>query len=580
MKSDDGDIGEAAWMRQQDVLAKFGELALRSDDLDAILTEACHLVGEALGTDLSKVLELQEDGITMFVRAGVGWKPGVVGKVTVRAEKDSSEGYALQTGKPVTSDDIDRETRFHYADFLKDNGVKALVNVAIGGKGSRPFGILQVDSRRPRRFGERETSFLRGYANLLAAAVDRLRGAAELRDAQAALKTREEALSQSNKMEAIGQLTGGVAHDFNNLLTIIGSAADFLRRDDLSKDRRDRYLAAISDTVARASKLTGQLLAFARRQALQPKAFDVGKHVGIVIDLLGSLFGDRIRMDRELCDPACFALADISQFETALVNLAVNARDAMDGEGRLTFKVATATDIPAMRGHAAVSGSFIAVSVTDTGTGMAPAQMTQIFEPFFTTKEVGKGTGLGLSQVFGFAKQSQGEVAVESSRGHGSTFTLYLPHDGSRPEEPTASAAPLPSRIAADAICILVVEDNDAVGQFATEMLHDLGYRTVWASAATRALEVLTDVDTHIDLVFSDVIMPGMNGIELGEAIRRIDPHLPVILTSGYSNVLAEEGTHGFELIHKPYSVEALSRVIHTAIGTGTAMAQDAASSG
>ncbi len=211
---------------------------------------------------------------------------------------------------------------------------------------------------------------------------------------------------------------------------------------------------------------------------------------------------------------------------------------------------------------------------------MAPAQMTQIFEPFFTTKEVGKGTGLGLSQVFGFAKQSQGEVAVESSRGHGSTFTLYLPHDGSRPEEPTASAAPLPSRIAADAICILVVEDNDAVGQFATEMLHDLGYRTVWASAAAKALEVLTDVDTHIDLVFSDVIMPGMNGIELGEAIRRIDPHLPVILTSGYSNVLAEEGTHGFELIHKPYSVEALSRVIHTAIGTGTAMAQDAASSG
>ncbi len=159
-------------------------------------------------------------------------------------------------------------------------------------------------------------------------------------------------------MEAIGQLTGGVAHDFNNLLTIIGSAADFLRRDDLSKDRRDRYLAAISDTVARASKLTGQLLAFARRQALQPKAFDVGKHVGIVIDLLGSLFGDRIRMDRELCDPACFALADISQFETALVNLAVNARDAMDGEGRLTFKVATATDIPAMRGHAAVSGEL------------------------------------------------------------------------------------------------------------------------------------------------------------------------------------------------------------------------------
>ena len=354
MQRSDDYVGEAALLRQQDALARFGELALRSNDLDAILTEACRLVGEALGTDLSKVLEMQSDGITMLVRAGVGWKPGVVGEVTVKAEKGSSEGYALQTGKPVTSDDIDRETRFQYADFLKDNGVRALVNVAIGGKEGAPFGILQVDSRRPRRFGERETSFLRGYANVLAAAVDRLQGAAQLHQAQAALKAGEEARNQSTKLEAIGQLTGGVAHDFNNLLTIIGSAADFLRRDDLSKDRRDRYLAAISDTVARASKLTGQLLAFARRQALQPTSFDVGRHVEIVIDLLASLFGDRIRMERELCDPACFALADISQFETALVNLAVNARDVMDGEGRLIFRVEAVCEIPAMRAHAAV----------------------------------------------------------------------------------------------------------------------------------------------------------------------------------------------------------------------------------
>ncbi len=176
---------EAALLQQQDALAKFGELALRSDDLDEILTEACRLVGGALGTDLAKVLEMQEDRLTLKVRAGVGWKPGVVGKVIVRAEKDSSEGYALQTGAPVTSDDIDEEVRFKYPEFLRDNGVRALVNVSINGSAGRPpFGILQVDSRTPRKFGERDTNFLRSYANLLGAAVDRLRVAEELRETQ------------------------------------------------------------------------------------------------------------------------------------------------------------------------------------------------------------------------------------------------------------------------------------------------------------------------------------------------------------------------------------------------------------
>lgn len=566
MRLRDDETIEAGLLRQQDVLGKFGELALRSDDLDEILTEACYLVGEALGTDLAKVMELQPDGVTLLVRAGVGWKPGVVGVVTVRAEKGSSEGYVLQTGKPVASDDIALETRFQYADFLKDNGVRALVNVAIGGRGDRPFGVLQVDSRMPRAFGDKETGFLRGYANLLAAAVDRLRGAAELQDARASLKAHEIALNQSNKLEAIGQLTGGVAHDFNNLLTIIGSAAEFLRRDDLSEARRTRYLEAISDTVERASKLTRQLLAFARRQALQPETFDVGHHVNIVIDLLGSLFGERIRMEKDLCDPVCFARADIGQFETALVNLAVNARDAMNGEGCLTFSITPATSIPAMRSHPEVFGEFIAVSVTDTGSGIEPEQIVRIFEPFFTTKEVGKGTGLGLSQVFGFAKQSNGEVAVSSIPGRGATFTIYLPRS-----EPTAAAeklaiAPAKRRTDHDAPCILVVEDNNAVGRFATEMLHDLGYRTVWAANAQEALNLLTSKQVHFDLVFSDVIMPGMNGIELAEAIRCSNPGLPIVLTSGYSSVLAEEGPHGFELVHKPYSVDALSRVLQGAI--------------
>lgn len=557
---------EAALLKQQDILATFGELALRSDDLDEILTEACRLVGEALGTDLAKVMELQEDGITLLVRAGVGWKPGVVGEVTVKAETGSSEGHALRTGKPVTSDDIDHETRFKYADFIKDNGVKALVNVAIGGGVKGPFGILQVDSRTPRQFGDKETGFLRGYANLLAAAVDRLQAVAALRRSATVLKAHEAALAQSNKLEAIGQLTGGVAHDFNNLLTIIRSAVDFLRKADLAPDRRIRYVEAISDTVDRASKLTGQLLAFARQQALQPEIFDIDRQVGVVIDLLTPLLGSRIKIEQEICDPPCYARADIAQFDTALVNLAVNARDAMNGEGVLSFRATPTFNIPAMRSHQAVHGDFVAVSITDNGSGIDAEQMSKIFEPFFTTKDVGKGTGLGLSQVIGFAKQSNGQVDVQSVFGQGSTFTLYLPRLPALDTKVRTNTLDM-RETSGNGACILIVEDNPAVGQLTAEMLHDLGYLTAWAANASEALQLLGKDDSHFDLVFSDIVMPGMSGLDLAAAIQRLRPGLPIVLTSGYSNTLAEEGSHGFELIQKPYSVDALSRVLRDAIG-------------
>ena len=237
----------------------------------------------------------------------------------------------------------------------------------------------------------------------------------------------EEALRQSQKMEAVGQLTGGVAHDFNNLLTIIRSATDFLRRRDLPEDRRRRYIDAISDTVERASKLTGQLLAFARRQPLKPQVFDVGAQVEAVAQLVRPLVGSRIRIEVDISDANCFAIADIAQFETALINLAVNGRDAMNDEGRLSIRVRKVPAIPALRAQSARSGNFVAIAMADTGAGIASDHIEAIFEPFFTTKEVGKGTGLGLSQAFGFAKQSGGDIAVESRPGQGATFTIYLP---------------------------------------------------------------------------------------------------------------------------------------------------------
>jgi PAS domain S-box-containing protein len=375
----------------------------------------------------------------------------------------------------------------------------------------------------------------------------------------------EEALRQAQKMEAVGQLTGGVAHDFNNLLTIIRSATDFLRRDDLPEERRRRYVDAISETAERATKLTSQLLAFARRQPLMPEIFDVGAKVESTARMVRPLVGSRIRIDLDLCHPQCFANADVAQFETSIVNLAVNARDAMNEEGALSIRVATVDTIPPVRGNPARRGDFIAISVTDTGSGISPENMESVFEPFFTTKEVGKGTGLGLSQTFGFVKQSGGEIAVDSVVGKGTTFTLYLPK-AERPHDARKIAAATRPAAAGAGHRILLVEDNEEVGRFSTEMLSDLGYSIRWAHNANEALDALAKDDLAFDLVFSDVIMPGMNGVDLAATVRDRYPGLPVVLTSGYSDVLSRNSNRGFDLIQKPYSVETISRALRRAI--------------
>ncbi|MFK5595659.1 PAS domain S-box protein [Methylobacterium sp. HMF5984] len=390
------------------------------------------------------------------------------------------------------------------------------------------------------------------------------RDVTEEKERAATLLQAEEALRQSQKLEAVGQLTGGVAHDFNNLLTVIKSSTDLLKRPDLPEERRDRYIGAISDTVDRAAKLTGQLLAFARRQALRPEVFDVGRSVRAIGEMVGTLTGARIAVSIQVGEETCHINADPSQFDTALVNMAVNARDAMDGEGRLDITVEAVGVVPAMRSHPALVGDYVRIALSDTGSGIPAEQIDRIFEPFFTTKGVGQGTGLGLSQVFGFAKQSGGEVKVESEVGRGTTFALYLPRAegiADRTDEPASVEAVLDGR----GTCVLVVEDNRDVGTFSTQTLEELGYGTHWVANADEALATLAEKPGTYDVVFSDVVMPGMNGVDLGREVRRLYPGLPVVLTSGYSHVLAQESDHGFELLQKPYSVEALGRILHRA---------------
>jgi signal transduction histidine kinase/CheY-like chemotaxis protein len=410
---------------------------------------------------------------------------------------------------------------------------------------------------------EETEALLLGLAGQAAVAIDNARLFEAAQRANQSLeqrvleRTREleianEALRQSQKMEAIGQLTGGIAHDFNNLLTVIRGSADILRREGLSEDKRRRYIDAISDTADRAARLTGQLLAFARRQALRPENFDAGSQITSITDMLRSVLGSRIELEINADCPDCFVQADIAQFETAIVNMAVNARDAMDGEGKLMISI---------QRHAEGGREYVCVEVSDSGQGIAPDKIDRIFEPFFTTKEVGKGTGLGLSQVYGFTKQSDGEINVESTVGIGTTFRLLLPARDRGAEGAICQAEP-EREISGGRV--LVVEDNAQVRSFAEDLLRELGFEADVAASAGEALEKLAS-GSHYDVIFSDVVMPGMSGIDFAKTVRERSPAMPIVLTSGYSHVLVEQGRHGFPLLQKPYSASDVARALQEA---------------
>ena len=375
----------------------------------------------------------------------------------------------------------------------------------------------------------------------------------------------EEALRQAQKMEAIGQLTGGVAHDFNNLLTVIGSSVELLRRGNLSEERSSRYVEAIADASQRAAKLTGQLLAFARRQALKPETFDVAANVAGVGQMIDRLTGSRIEVITDLPGNPCHVHADTNQFDTAIVNLAVNARDAMPDGGRLSIAVRRVSDLPATATSPRRPGTFVSVAVSDTGLGIAPELCDRVFEPFFTTKGVGQGTGLGLSQVIGFARQSGGDVSLTSTLGGGSTFTLYLPLVAA---ETPLSRPKMDFAIVANGsgARILVVDDDAQVARLTAQLMRELKYFSVTVGSAGEALDLLEQDSGGFDLVFSDVVMPGMDGIALARRMGELYPELPILLATGYSADLAENGTSEFPLLRKPFGIEDLARALHEAL--------------
>jgi PAS domain S-box-containing protein len=380
------------------------------------------------------------------------------------------------------------------------------------------------------------------------------------REAAAALERAQRQTAHLQKMEAIGQLTGGIAHDFNNLLMIVSGHAQSLK--NRLKDGKDtRALQAIEMAATRGENLTRQLLSFARTLPLNPTVIDPAEAVQAIRDVLAGSMHVNIEFHIDVPDNTWPVLVDKPELELALVNLAVNARDAMPEGGRISI---TAENVRLEAGHSpeGIRGDFVALTVADTGSGIAPDLLPRVVEPFFTTKGPDKGTGLGLSQVYGFARRSDGTVSIDSEIGRGTRVTVYLPRSHADVAAPSREDSARYATMGGQTI--LVVEDNPDVREVAVSLLEQLGYRAIQAETAAAALEVLAS-GKDIALVFSDVVLPGpTDGLALARAVIARYPRVPVVLTTGYTKVFDTDPE--FPVLRKPYQMSALGRVVYNAL--------------
>ncbi|MHC2273460.1 PAS domain S-box-containing protein [Bradyrhizobium diazoefficiens] len=372
----------------------------------------------------------------------------------------------------------------------------------------------------------------------------------ERRNTELKLEAMQKQLAESQKFDALGQLTGGVAHDFNNLLMIISGSLHTLKRGADDGAKLQRAISAIETATRRGAALTNQLLTFARRQSVNPQAIDLAERIGAIREVLEAGVGSAVRLAFDVAREVWPIRTDVSEFETALLNLVINARDAMPDGGTVTIRARNV-----VLDEAPLAGEFVAIDVADTGLGIPADVVDKIFEPFFTTKPIGKGTGLGLSQVHGFAHQADGTVKVASELGKGTTFSILLPRGRDVPARETAEAAPFRG-----AGTVLLVEDNPDVAIVSIGLLEQLGYRVRRVPDAESALRELEQ--NGVDFVFSDIVMPGkMDGLTLAHHLRLIRPGLPILLATGYSEAAADV-RGDFPILRKPYEIHELSEAI------------------
>jgi signal transduction histidine kinase/ActR/RegA family two-component response regulator len=386
----------------------------------------------------------------------------------------------------------------------------------------------------------------------------------------------EENLRQSQKMEAVGQLTGGIAHDFNNLLAAIGGSLEMIqaRVAQGRMDVVDRYIAAGQNAVRRAAALTHRLLAFSRRQTLDPRPTNVNRLIAGMEEMIRRTVGPSIQIEVVGAGGLWSTLVDPNQLDNALLNLCLNARDAMPDGGRLTIETANKwLDERAAKERELSPGQYVSLCVTDTGTGMAPAVIAHAFEPFYTTKPFGQGTGLGLSMIYGFARQSGGQIRIYSELGKGTTMCLYLPRHDRNAEEDEASVVSAEAKPAGDGEVVLVIDDEPTIRMLISEVLEEHGYAVVEASDGPSAMRILRS-DVRIDLLITDVGLPnGMNGRQIADAARQGRPGLKVLFITGYAENAVVGNGHldkGMQVIAKPFEIDALARKIREIVEDGS----------
>ena len=545
--------GLLARARQSNAVADFGRLALAGKDIGAIQQEACRLTVHHLGADCALVVRCDRTEPAPVVNASHGLDdrqlPATLARLAGRCGAD-----AHSIDLPLFLDDL-RSTASQASPQGVDLTPASALVAGIPGD-EQALGLLVAGAMQQRSFTRDDANFLQALANTIGAAMQRTHA--------------EDQLFQSQRLEALGQLTGGVAHDFNNLLTVVSGNLQMLEERVTGDALSAKLVKAALRATGRGADLTRKLLAFSRRQTLQPRAIDVHQLLSSLADILRRTLGAHIDVCASVDEGVPPVRADPGMLDIALLNLAVNSRDAMPDGGRLVLSAAL-VEIgagPAAREDDLAPGRYVRITVADTGTGMAPEVKAHAFEPFFTTKESGKGSGLGLSLVYGFVKQSGGHIRAESAPGMGTSISLYLPTDDSATAQPLAGAAGRAYRGGTETV--LVVEDDDGVREVAVGFLRRLGYHVLEAADAQRALELLGR-EPATDLLFSDVMLRGeINGPALAREALQRRPGLRVLFASGYArNAMPgrDQFDGGVQLLSKPYRIDQLARALRRALG-------------
>ncbi len=542
--------------RYNEFLAQLGREAVDALDADELLQRAPGTAAQALNADAVAVFLLTPNQLELRIETSSGLSEALVAQATQPNRPDTAMGWVVAQRAPLIASDFELEHRVEAPAWLRAAGLRAGMAVPINDRG-RVIGVLCALCRQPRTFEDAEVVFLEALSTLLSTSLQRAQAEVQMRHAQ--------------RLESVGQLTGGIAHDFNNLLTVIQGNLQMLGDQDAV--RVDALLGQLVGAAQRAGQrgadLTGKLLAFSRRQALAPAAVDPRVMLASMAEMLRRTLGEQVRVVLRLpasCPPC---RADAVQLESALLNVALNARDAMPGGGTLTLRCGSGLpphkDVELAAPDEATPMDAVWFSVQDDGAGMSPGVRDRAFEPFFTTKEAGRGTGLGLSTVYGFIKQSHGSVHIDSSPGAGTTVTMVLP--ALPPSAEAAQAAAVAVARLPKGLRVLLVEDDDDVRGVAQAFLQGLGLHVTACATAEEALDLFTK-GAAFDLLFSDITLgSGLDGIALAQRVEQQRPGLAVLLCSGYSHYLAGGGGARdqplpWAVLKKPYTREQLVRAL------------------